>query len=83
MAEVERARLFVESLASPEEPVVLVGDFNVLSPALPGYSGPGPGIDHILARGAHVTPHEVWPVERRTVAGVVLSDHAPVEARVG
>ena len=82
-AEFERARRFVESHASPAEPVVLAGDFNVRSPSLPGYSAPGPGIDQILVRGAPVTTLEVWPVERRTVGGIVLSDHAPVEARVG
>ena len=82
-AEVERARRFAESHAGPDEPVVLAGDFNVLSPSLLGYSAPGPGIDQILVRGAPITPLEVWPVERRTVGGIVLSDHAPVEARVG
>jgi endonuclease/exonuclease/phosphatase family metal-dependent hydrolase len=82
-AEVDRARRFAESLARPDEPVVLAGDFNVRDLALPGYSEPGPGIDHVLVRGAPSTPVEVWPVGRRTVDGVVLSDHAPVEARVG
>lgn len=82
-AEVERARRFAEGVARPEEPVVLAGDFNVHAPALPGYSAPGPGIDHVLVRGAASTAVAVWPLERRTVSGVVLSDHAPVEARVG
>ena len=59
------------------------GDFNVLSPRLPGYSEPGPGIDHVLVRGAPATPVSVWPADQRTVAGVLLSDHAPVEVRVG
>ena len=82
-AEVERARAFAEALARPGEPVVLAGDFNVLSPRLPGYSEPGPGIDHVLVRGAPATSVSVWPADQRTVAGVLLSDHAPVEARVG
>jgi endonuclease/exonuclease/phosphatase family metal-dependent hydrolase len=82
-AEVERARRFVESVARPSEPIVLAGDFNLRTPALPGYSAPGPGIDHVLVRGAASTPVAVWPLARRTVSGVVLSDHAPVEARVG
>jgi endonuclease/exonuclease/phosphatase family metal-dependent hydrolase len=82
-AEVERARKFAEAHARPGEPVVLAGDFNVLSPRLPGYSEAGPGIDHVLVRGAPSTGMSVWPPERRTVGGVLLSDHAPVEARVG
>jgi endonuclease/exonuclease/phosphatase family metal-dependent hydrolase len=81
--ELDRACGFVEALATPGEPVVLAGDFNLRAPALAGYSAPGPGIDHILVRGAASTPLEVWPTERRTVAGVVLSDHAPVELTVG
>jgi endonuclease/exonuclease/phosphatase family metal-dependent hydrolase len=60
---------------------VLAGDFNQ-RPDLEGFSKPGPGIDHILVRGATTGPFEIWPVERRTVAGRVLSDHAPVELRV-
>ena len=82
-AEVEHARRFAECLARPGEPVVLAGDFNLHAPRLPGYSEPGPWIDHVLVRGAPATKVETWPLERRTVEGVVLSDHAPVEARVG
>ena len=72
------------------EPIVLAGDFNLTSAAeglqelvAAGYSPPGPGIDHILVRGAPATAVSVWPVERRTVEGRVLSDHSPVELRVG
>jgi endonuclease/exonuclease/phosphatase family metal-dependent hydrolase len=82
-AEVEHARWFAASLARPGEPVVLAGDFNLQSAALPDYSPPGPGIDHVLVRGAPSTAVSVWPRECRTVDGVVLSDHAPVEALVG
>lgn len=82
-AEIEQARRFAEGLAHRGEPVVLAGDFNLQAPALPGYSTPGPGIDHVLVRGAPSTPVSAWPRERRTVNGVVLSDHAPVEAHVG
>ena len=82
-AEVEQARRFAEGLARRGEPVVLAGDFNLQAPALPGYSTPGPGIDHVLVRGAPATPVSAWPRERRTLDGVLLSDHAPVEARVG
>lgn len=80
--EIERARAFVEGLARPEDVVVLAGDFNLADPALPGYASPAAGVvDHVLVRGAAAEP-VVWPVERRTVDGVVLSDHAPVEATV-
>jgi endonuclease/exonuclease/phosphatase family metal-dependent hydrolase len=60
---------------------ILAGDFN-LRPTVPGFSPPGPGIDHILVRGAKASPLEVWPAERRMVDGRVLSDHAPVEVRI-
>ena len=81
-AEVERARAFAETMARPGEPIVLAGDFNVRAPRLPGYSEPGPGIDHVVVRGAASNPVSVWPPERRTVAGVLLSDHAPVEVSI-
>jgi endonuclease/exonuclease/phosphatase family metal-dependent hydrolase len=78
-AELTRARALVEELAGPDDCVVLAGDFNLHDAWLNGYSPPGPGIDHILARGAIAASIEVWPVERRTQCGIVLSDHAPVE----
>jgi endonuclease/exonuclease/phosphatase family metal-dependent hydrolase len=78
-----------EELASRGEPIVLAGDFNLSSASqglqrlvAAGYTPPGPGIDHILVRGADVTPLFVWPVERRTVEGRVLSDHPPVELKL-
>ena len=83
VAELERARTFTESLAAPGEPIVIAGDFNLVEHALAGFSAPGLGIDHILVRGAASTPLAVWPVERRMQNGQVLSDHAPVELRVG
>jgi hypothetical protein len=48
-----------------------------------GYSPPGPGIDHVLVKGAPASALVVWPVERRTVDERVLSDHPPVELYVG
>jgi endonuclease/exonuclease/phosphatase family metal-dependent hydrolase len=81
-AEVERARRFVEGLARPREPIVLAGDFNVRRIELDGYSRPADGIDHILVRGAAVSPLHVWPHEERVENGLVLSDHPPVELRV-
>ena len=52
-------------------------------PDLHGFSAPGPGIDHVLVRGARSTPLVVWPEERRVQNGIVLSDHPPVELRLG
>jgi endonuclease/exonuclease/phosphatase family metal-dependent hydrolase len=92
-AELLRAAQFVDALAEPDEPIVIGGDFNVTAArswtlsALPGaewgFSKPGPGIDQILVRGAPSTPPARWPPERRTIGGRLLSDHAPVEVRVG
>jgi endonuclease/exonuclease/phosphatase family metal-dependent hydrolase len=89
-AELRRAVSCGEELAGAGEPLVLAGDFNLTaaSPALSeltegGFSMPGPGIDHVLVRGAPSTPLSVWPVERRTLDGRVLSDHSPVELSLG
>lgn len=82
-AELERARAFAETAAAPGEAIVLAGDFNLPAPELAGYSAPGPGIDHVLVRGAPAGALVVWPEERRVHNGVVLSDHAPVELEVG
>jgi len=81
-AEASRAAAFAEGHARPDEPVVLAGDFNITDPGLEAYSQPGPGIDHVLVRGADAGPLDVWPVTRRMQNGVVLSDHPPVELRV-
>jgi len=81
--ELERALELLESHAGREEAVVLAGDLNMRDPDLPGFSAPGPGIDHVLVRGAPATPLVVWPVERRVQNGIVLSDHPPVELRLG
>ena len=88
-AEVMRAASFADSLACPGEIVVLAGDFNVSpdrSPAIQaltnadsGFSPPGPGIDHVLVRGAEASEHHAWPSHRRRVDGRLLSDHTPVE----
>jgi endonuclease/exonuclease/phosphatase family metal-dependent hydrolase len=81
-AEIERARVFAESFARLDEPVVLAGDFNVRRIELDGYSTPADGIDHVLVHGAPSSPPYVWPRERRVENGLVLSDHAPVELRL-
>jgi endonuclease/exonuclease/phosphatase family metal-dependent hydrolase len=77
--ELERALGLIDALGGAV--AILAGDFNV-RPQLEGFSPPGPGIDHVLVRGAAASPLEVWPLERRTVDGHVFSDHAPVELRV-
>jgi endonuclease/exonuclease/phosphatase family metal-dependent hydrolase len=77
-AELERAHALVEALASGGEPRILAGDFNLRDPELPG-----PNIDHIVVAGIDHGPLEVWPLERRRHNGAVLSDHAPVEMRIG
>ena len=89
-AELLRAAVFVDGVATPEEPVVLAGDFNVsvqMSRTLAdltteewGFEGPTPsGIDHVLVRGASAGPPRRWERDRRVRQGRVLSDHAPVE----
>jgi endonuclease/exonuclease/phosphatase family metal-dependent hydrolase len=78
--QVENAVADVLELARPDEPVVMAGDFN-FTPDLRhlGFTGEGPGIDHVLVRGAAAGPLLVWPDERRRLNGMLLSDHAPVE----
>ena len=95
LADVEllRGAWFADSVAGRDDVLVLAGDFNARpgeSAALVGLAGPewgfsaaGPGIDHVLVRGAESSPQRVWPDERRRRAdGTLLSDHAPVEVEV-
>jgi endonuclease/exonuclease/phosphatase family metal-dependent hydrolase len=91
-AELLRAAWFAVSEALPEDVVVLAGDFNVtaersrtlrdLVTSEWGFSKPGPGIDHILVRGATATPLRRWPDQQRVLDGRFLSDHAPVELEI-
>lgn len=92
-AELLRAAWFADSMARPGEPVVLAGDLNLRPSASQtlaalagpewGFSAPGPGIDHVLVRGAEAGAPRVWPEERRRRPdGTLLSDHAPVELEV-
>jgi endonuclease/exonuclease/phosphatase family metal-dependent hydrolase len=76
--ELKRAHGLVDGMASAGEAHVIAGDFNLRDPDLPG-----PNIDHIVVAGIDHGPLEVWPEERRLHNGAVLSDHAPVEMRVG
>ena len=89
-AELLRAAWFAVSLARPEDVVVLAGDFNVIelrSQTLRDLTGPdwgfsaaGPGVDHILVRGAaRVSTIRRWDDERRAHGSALLSDHAPIE----
>ena len=86
-AEVEHAAQWAGGLAG-DSPCVLAGDLNVdtkrseVFGRLVGFSAPGAGVDHVLVRGADVVDHERWSRDRRLLDGLVLSDHAPVEARV-
>jgi endonuclease/exonuclease/phosphatase family metal-dependent hydrolase len=77
-AELKRAHELVDSMAAAGEARVLAGDFNLRDPDLPG-----PNIDHIVVAGIAHGPLDVWPDERRLHNGAVLSDHAPVEMRIG
>jgi endonuclease/exonuclease/phosphatase family metal-dependent hydrolase len=76
----------VAEFVRDEPQVVLAGDFNLRPPyeALRDFSQPlDRSIDQVLVRGLAATPAVAWPVERRRVRGRVVSDHAPVELRVG
>jgi endonuclease/exonuclease/phosphatase family metal-dependent hydrolase len=91
-AELLRAAWFAVSTAAPEDVVVLAGDFNVRAArsrtlrdlASPewGFSEPGPGIDHVLVRGATAGTHRRWPDEQRQHGDRLLSDHTPVELEI-
>jgi endonuclease/exonuclease/phosphatase family metal-dependent hydrolase len=87
-AELLRAAEFATSTALADDVVVLAGDFNLTAAAAAmreltgpewGFSAAGPGIDHVLVRGAETSAPRRWPTERRRVDGHLLSDHAPVE----
>jgi hypothetical protein len=85
--EVRRAGDFFLALAQPGEIEVLGGDFNLSADSLhffadAGFSALGPGVDHILVRGATATPPERWRNERRRIRGVLVSDHAPLDVVV-
>jgi endonuclease/exonuclease/phosphatase family metal-dependent hydrolase len=77
--EIERAAAFLAGGSR----CVLCGDFNVSRHTVPGFTEPIDGIDQVLVRGlALLRAPEAWAVERRSIGGVVLSDHSPVEAVV-
>jgi endonuclease/exonuclease/phosphatase family metal-dependent hydrolase len=75
---------FERVLTLAQKRSVVAGDANLLAPSAAGFSSPLAGsIDQILVRGLTLCyGPRAWPIERRTLAGRVLSDHAPVEAVV-
>ena len=89
-AEVARAAGWLRSLAVPGEIAVLAGDLNVppaASAALQalataGFSPPADWIDQVLVRGAAASAPLAWEPDRRSRAGHLLSDHAPVEVTI-
>ena len=86
-AEIVRAAGWAARLAG-DAPAILTGDFNVDTARsvaidqLDGYTKAGPGIDHIVARGASTGPYDRWTPQRRRLGQLALSDHAPVEVEV-
>jgi endonuclease/exonuclease/phosphatase family metal-dependent hydrolase len=86
-AEVERAAQWAGRLAG-DALCVVAGDLNVdtkrseVFGRMAGFSAAGPGVDHVLVRGAEVSEPDHWPPERRRLGGLLLSDHAPVEVQV-
>jgi endonuclease/exonuclease/phosphatase family metal-dependent hydrolase len=77
--ELRRAYDLVDELVVGADARVLAGDFNLRDPELPG-----PNIDHVVVAGAPHGRLQVWELERRRLQnGAVLSDHAPVEVRIG
>jgi endonuclease/exonuclease/phosphatase (EEP) superfamily protein YafD len=87
--ELRRAVEFFLALARAGEIDVFAGDFNVRagSDVLRyfeelGFAGVGPSVDHVLVRGAPVSPVEPWPEARRRIDGVLASDHSPLEVRI-
>ena len=91
-AEVFRAAVFADAFAAPDDVCVIAGDLNVragrswslreLSGPEWVFSRPGPGVDHVLVRGASAGEHRRWPDARRRHGGALLSDHSPVEVEV-
>ena len=77
-----RREQFDRVIALAAERSIVAGDSNIVAPTAQGFSSPLAGsIDQILVRRLPLrSGPAAWPVERRTVEGRVLSDHAPVEA---
>jgi endonuclease/exonuclease/phosphatase family metal-dependent hydrolase len=86
-AEVERAVHWAGQLAG-EDLCVVAGDLNVdthrseVFGRLDGFSPAGPGVDHVLVRGAEVSEYDRLGLDRRRLDDLVLSDHAAVEVQI-
>jgi endonuclease/exonuclease/phosphatase family metal-dependent hydrolase len=88
--ELQHAVAWLDSLARPGDVLVVAGDFNLDAASSPlfaslarrGFSAAGAGIDHVLVRGAVVSPVVSWAPGRRRLSGALLSDHAPVELTI-
>jgi endonuclease/exonuclease/phosphatase family metal-dependent hydrolase len=73
----------VGELVAGDEPAIVCGDFNAPQAGIPGFSPAVRGLDQILVRGLEFArPPAAWERDRRRLDGVLLSDHAPVEAVV-
>ena len=91
-AELLRAATFATSNALPDDVVVLAGDFNLTAAAAAmrdltgpewGFSAAGPGIDHVLVRGADdVGAAALADGAAARATAHLLSDHAPVELEI-
>jgi endonuclease/exonuclease/phosphatase family metal-dependent hydrolase len=88
-AELGRATEFVLALAQPGEVDIIGGDFNLTAESdaigalrAQGFSEPGPGVDHVLVRGATASEPKRWHDDRRRLHDVLVSDHAPLEVSV-
>jgi endonuclease/exonuclease/phosphatase family metal-dependent hydrolase len=76
----DQIMLATEFLAGAER-CVLCGDFNLRKFEVAAFSAPIEGIDQILTRGLEFEqPPLAWSEERRRSGGLLLSDHAPIEA---
>jgi endonuclease/exonuclease/phosphatase family metal-dependent hydrolase len=75
---------FDRVIALAPERSIVAGDANLVAPGADGFSPPlADSIDQILVRGLELRDGpSAWALERRTVDGRVLSDHAPVEVVV-
>jgi endonuclease/exonuclease/phosphatase family metal-dependent hydrolase len=75
---------FERVVALAPERSIVAGDANLVGAGAEGFSPPLAGsIDQILVRGLTLRDGPAaWPVEKRTVDGRVLSDHAPIDAVV-
>ena len=73
--------LLASEFLADAERSLLCGDFNLRRFEIAGFSAPIEGLDQIFVRGLDFEqPPLAWPLERRRIDGLLLSDHAPIEA---